>query len=71
MKTGKELILELPNGVRRNFILNTIEQKGNKEAERLLSSNHRSIPALIYAGFIWVKTTQGIDYWCNLVEKYE
>lgn len=63
MKTGKELILELPNGVRRNFIINLCNIRGNRIAKIKLEQKHDSLRELIYAGFVWGTSPLGHDYW--------
>lgn len=63
MKTGKELILDLPNGVRRNLILEIVKHKGAEGAKKFLNSKWESLSMVISGSFVWSDSEQGRHYW--------
>ncbi len=63
MKTGKELILDLPNGVRRNFILQLAREEGYKKGTEFLNEKYKGLNSVIGAGIVWAKSPQGQSYW--------
>ena len=63
MKTGKELILELPNGVRRNLILAIVKHKGAEGTKKFLNSKSESLSVVISGAFVWSDSEQGRHYW--------
>ena len=63
MKTGKELILDLPNGVRRNFILALAKHSGYEKATKFLNSEWSSLEMVISGAFVWSDSEKGRHYW--------
>jgi hypothetical protein len=70
MKTGKELILELPNGVRRNFILELGRMRSYKLNTMFLNEKYQSLEQLIRTAFWWTKSEKGHSYWENICNTY-
>ena len=70
MKTGKELILDIPNGVRRNFILNLAKLQGIEEAKEKLISEYENLYNFISSAFIWQRAKEGHNYWLNVSRKH-
>lgn len=66
MKTGKELILDLPNGVRRNFILELAKQRGYKGATESLNRRRESLSFVLIYSISWRLSKQGDAYWRNI-----
>lgn len=71
MKTGKELILDLPNGVRRNFILQLAKEEGYKGGTKFLNEKKENLSRVLGQAFIWDSTPQGQDYWKKLYKHYQ
>jgi len=66
MKTGKELILDLPNGVRRNYILALAKHSGYENATNKLNSEWSSLEMVLSGSFVWSDSKQGLSYWTNI-----
>jgi len=63
MKTGKELILDLPNGVRRNFILQLAKEDGYEKGTEFLNQTFPNLRIVLQSGIVWHSSVKGYKYW--------
>lgn len=69
MKTGRELLLGLPNGVRRNFILQLSKEKGYKKGKAFLDKRREDFGEMLLSTFDWSYSIKGNDYWVKIYRK--
>lgn len=69
MKTGKELILNLPNGVRRNLILEFYSQYGSRRTSTWLNSKYKNTKGLVLNVFRrGTYKIKDYNYWDKIYE---
>lgn len=66
MKTGRELLLDLPNGVRKKLILNLARESGYDTAKEYISLEFGSIQDFIMNAFSWAKSNERGKYWGDI-----
>ncbi len=63
---GRDIIKEMPRGIRINFIDAVLEQKGFSELRKIKRKRYNKRADIIGCELLWHESENGKEYWENI-----